>query len=75
MRLSKVNETHKNMVTRWHADVTDFGPTRRRPGRMKVRPASKPAQAVYRPGLGRNASGGKPAKYYKPTYAGVSAGR
>lgn len=47
-------------------DVTDFGPPRRRPGRMKVRAASKPAQAVYRPGLGRNASGWQPAKYFKP---------
>jgi hypothetical protein len=56
-------------------DITDFGPPRRRPGRMKVRPASRPAQAVYRPYDHHNRSWAHSAKYYKPTYAGMSASR
>lgn len=45
MRLTKVNETHKNMVTTKYPDVTNFGPPRRRPGRKARR--KNPARAVY----------------------------
>lgn len=46
MKLSKINETHKNMETTVYPVVTDFGPPRRRPGRMLVKPQSI-ARAVY----------------------------
>ena len=64
MRLTKVNETHKNMVTTKYPTVTDFGPPRRRPGRKAAR--SEPARVVYvGPSYGRRPSR-KPASYYKP---------
>lgn len=77
-KLARVNETHRNMETTVYPIVTDFGPPRRRPGRMKGKPLSV-ARAVYRPDhstLDMHGPRNQPrAKYFKPTYAGVSAGR
>lgn len=47
MKLGKVNEAHKNMETTVYPIVTDFGPPRRRPGRMLVKPLSD-ARVKYR---------------------------
>lgn len=60
MKLSKVNQAHKNMETTVYPAVTDFGPPRRRPGRMLSRPLGH-ANAVYRgPNVGRRPGRYKP---------------
>jgi hypothetical protein len=77
MKLTKVNETHRNMETTVYPTITNFGPPSRRPGRMLVKPLSE-ARAAYvghRVQRYHGRRGQKLADWMKPTYAGVSAGR